>query len=364
MTSVSIPSPAADEAAICPVVLGVDTHKDAHVAVVLSTTGELLADGQFPATAAGYRDLIAWAWSWGPIRVAGVEGTGSYGAGLTRRLLADGVKVIEVNRPDRAVRRRRGKTDAVDAEAAARAVLAGEATALPKTADGPVEALRVLKIAKDCAVKTRVQAVNQLKGILVSSEPALREPLAALSTYRLIDACGSLNSADHDGLTATVVHTLRLLARRIQHLATEIADLQQRITAQVEAVAPQLLELQGVGPDTAATLLITAGDNPQRLASEASFAALCGVSPIEASSGKTQRLRLNRGGQRQANAALYRAVLTRLRWDPATRDYLRRRTTEGLSKREVIRCLKRYLARTVYKIMVSVGPRPAPLPRT
>ena len=185
-----------------------------------------------------------------------------------------------------------------------------------------------------------------------------------MNTYRLIDACGSLNSADHDGLTATVVHTLRLLARRIQHLATEIADLQQRITAQVEAVAPQLLELQGVGPDTAATLLITAGDNPQRLASEASFAALCGVSPIEASSGKTQRLRLNRGGQRQANAALYRAVLTRLRWDPATRDYLRRRTTEGLSKREVIRCLKRYLARTVYRIMVSVGPRPAPLPRT
>jgi transposase len=363
VTSASTSSNTVEEPASSPVVLGVDTHKDTHVAVVLSSAGELLADGQFPATAAGYRDPVAWVQAWGPIRVAGVEGTGSYGAGLTRRLLTDGIKVIEVNRPDRAVRRRRGKTDAVDAEAAARAVLAGDATAVPKTADGPVEALRVLKVAKDSAVKARVQAINQLKGILISSEPALREQLAALSTYRLIDACGALNSADHDGLSATVVHTLRLLARRIQYLAAEIADLQQRITAQVETVAPQLLELQGVGPDTAATLLITAGDNPQRLTSEASFAALCGVSPIEASSGKTQRLRLNRGGQRQANAALYRAVLTRLRWDPATRAYLQRRTTQGLSKREIIRCLKRYLARTVYKIMLGIGPRPAPISR-
>ncbi|ASW57397.1 IS110 family transposase [Plantactinospora sp. KBS50] len=347
------------------VVLGVDTHKDVHVAVVLTTLGVLLAGRDFPTTKSGYRDMVMWARSYGPLRLAGVEGTGSYGAGLTRLLRAAGVHVIEVNRPDRSVRRRRGKSDAVDAEAAARAVLAGDATALPKTADGLVEAMRIFKTAKDSAVKARVQAINQLKAIVVTAEPALREALALLNTSRLVARCCQLDVDAQDAVTAASLYTLRQLARRIQHLETEIRDLQHRIAGAVQSTAPELLRISGVGPDTAATLLIAAGDNPGRLASEASFAALCGVSPVEASSGKTQRRRLNRGGHRQANAALYRAVLIGLRWNPRTRDYMQRRTAEGLSKREIIRCLKRYLARAIYRIIIaSMTPTTPPQPST
>lgn len=352
------PSPLPEQA---EVVLGVDTHKEIHVAAVLTVLGVFLAGRQFPATAAGYRDMVAWARSFGALRRAGVEGTGSYGAALARTLRAEAVTVVEVNRPDRSARRRRGKNDAVDAEAAAHAVLSGDATATPKTGDGPVEALRVLKIAKDSAGKARVQAINQLKAVLVTANPVLREDLTPQSTRRLIARCADLAfPADPEGhptlpanAAAATLHTLRHLARRIQYLDAEIDDLRERITAAVRSTAPRLLEVYGIGPDSAATLLIAAGDNPDRLATEASFAALCGVSPVEASSGKTQRHRLNRGGHRHANAALYRAVLTRLRWNPRTRDYLQRRTTEGLSKREIIRCLKRYLARTVYRIILS-----------
>ncbi|MDT4992620.1 MAG: transposase [Actinoplanes sp.] len=356
MTGSHVGSAAVTSRANDEVVLGVDTHKDAHVAVVLSGTGVLLETCSFPTTAASYQQMIAWARSFATLKVAGVEGTGSYGAGLSRALRAAGVHVIEVNRPDRAARRRRGKTDAVDAESAARAVLSGEAAALAKTGDGPVEDIRVLKVAKDSAVKARVQAINQLKAILVSSDPALREQLSTLNTRQLVQRCAGLE----DGVgSATVVYVLQLLARRIQSLAGEITALQQRITTVVTATAPQLMEVTGIGPDAAATLLVTAGDNPHRLTTEAAFAALCGVSPVEASSGKTHRLRLNRGGDRQANAALFRAVLIRLRWHPPTREYLQRRTVEGRTKREVIRCLKRYLARTIYKIIVA-SQRPSP----
>jgi transposase len=341
------------------VVLGVDTHSDVHVAVVLTALGGLLAAHDFPTTTTGYRDLIAWARGHGRLHRAGVEGTGSYGAALTRLLRADGVHVVEVNRPDRAARRRRGKSDVVDAEAAARAVLAETATATPKTADGPVEAMRILKLAKDSAVKGRVQALNQLKAVLVNADPALRDTLRHLRPQQLIAHCIELDVDCRDDVTAATVHTLRQLARRIQYLAEEIRDFERRIAAAVASIAPQLLELHGIGPDAAATLLITAGDNPQRLTSEASFAALCGVSPVEASSGKTRRRRLNRGGDRRANAALYRAVLIGLRWNPKTREYAQRRTAEGLSKREIIRCLKRYLARAVYRLIAaSTAPSP------
>jgi transposase len=212
------------------------------------------------------------------------------------------VPVIEVKRPDRSARRRRGKSDVVDAEAAARAVLAQDATAVPKSADGPVEAMRILKTAKDSAVKARVQAINQLKAVLVSADPALRETLNLLGTGQLVARCAELTTDDgrHDDVTAATVHTLRHLARRVQYLEAEAHDLRRRIAAAVESAAPQLLDVSGIGPDAAATLLIAAGDNPDRLTGEASFAALCGVSPVEASSGKTQRRRLNRGGHRQA----------------------------------------------------------------
>jgi transposase len=338
--------PAADE-----VVLGVDTHKDVHVAAIITALGLLVATASFPATAAGYAELLGWAQQFGTLHRAGVEGTGSYGASLARYLRACGVTVIEVNRPDRSMRRHRGKTDAVDAEAAARAVVSGRATVTPKTGDGAVEMLRVFKVAKDSAVKARTQAINQLKGILVSADPALREELSGLTAHQLVTRCASLDSEPCAGVAGAVAHTLGVLARRIQNLSAEVRDLEKLITDQVHDTAPQLLDLFGVGQDSAATLLIAAGDNPDRLAHEAAFAALCGVSPVEMSSGKTQRRRLNRGGNRQANAALFRVILTRIRCHPETRAYLQRRTAEGRTKREIIRCLKRYLARQIYKII-------------
>jgi transposase len=353
----SMPHPAQPDHAIAespPVLLGVDTHKDVHVAAVLTAVGVLAGSRSFPATARGYRLLLAWARGFGPVVRAGVECTGSYGAALTRHLRQAGVQVVEVNQPDKATRRRRGKTDAVDAEAAARAVLSERATAVPKSGDGHVEAMRVFKLARDSAVKSRTQAINQLKAVLVNVDPALRESLADLGTKTLIRRCTGLAEPDARGATpahTAALYTLRLLARRIQQLTAEARDLEKRIRDAVTSHSPQLLERVGVGPDCAAALLIAAGDNPERLRSEASFAALCGVSPVEASSGKTQRRRLNRGGDRQANAALYRIVLSRLRWDTRTRDYLERRLTEGKTRREAIRCIKRYVAREIYNLI-------------
>jgi transposase len=262
-----------------------------------------------------------------------------------------GHEVTEVSQPDKAVRRRRGKTDVIDAEAAARAVLSGRATATAKASDGPVDMLRLLKLAKGSAIKSRTQAINQLKSVLVSADAALRESLAGLSNPRLFKRCTELDDPETAGPTGTARHVLKLLARRIQHLTGEIDDLNKRIAEGVEASVPGLLDVSGVGPDSAAALLISAGDNPERLINEAAFAALCGTSPVEASSGKTQRRRLNRGGDRQANAALYRIVLSRLRWDDRSQDYLRRRLAEGKTRREIIRCLKRYVAREIYRLI-------------
>lgn len=331
------------------VVLGVDTHKDVHVAAVTTVLGAVLTTSPFPATAAGYRALLAWATGLGVVRRAGVEGTGSYGAALSRFLRGAGVAVIEVNRPDRAKRRQRGKSDTIDAEAAAQAVISRRATAVPKSGDGPVEQIRVYKIAKDSAVKARRQAINQIKAVLVNADPALREELAGLGTMALITRCARLDQGT--SAPTAVTHTVSLLARRVKSLDAEIADLLARITALVKSVAPALLDEYGVGADSAAALLVTAGDNPDRLRSQSAFAALCGVSPVEMSSGKTTRHRLNRGGDRQANAALFRVIMTRLRDEPRTRAYLARRTAEGRTKREIMRCLKRYLARDLFQII-------------
>jgi transposase len=323
-----------------------------HVAAVLNAAGVLVGSSSFPATARGYQSLLAWARGFGPVARAGVECTGSYGAALTRHLRQAGVQVMEVNQPDKATRRRRGKTDAVDAEAAARAVLSERATAVPKTGDGHVEAMRMFKLARDSAVKSRTQAINQLQAVLVNVDPALRESLVGLGTKTLIRTCADLAEPDTGNpAIAAAVYTLQLLARRIQQLTAEARDLEKRIRDTVATHNPQLLDRVGVGPDCAAALLIAAGDNPERLRREASFAALCGVSPVEASSGKTQRRRLNRGGDRQANAALYRIVLSRLRWDQRTRDYLERRLAEGKTGREAIRCIKRYVAREIYNLI-------------
>jgi transposase len=356
MTMPSMPEPVSDDqdnSAAEEIVLGVDTHKDIHVAAVITSLGVLRESMKFPATAAGYQALLAWAGTFGVLRRAGVECTGSYGAALARHLRAAGVEVIEVNQPDKATRRRQGKTDTLDAVSAARAVLSGRASGSAKAGDGPVEMLRMFKLAKSSAIKARTQTINQLKAVLVAADPQLRETLAGLSNLRLIRRCAQLNIDTPQDATSAAAYTLRLLARRILTLTDEIRELEHQITTAITSHTPQLLTRRGIGPDNAAALLIAAGDNPDRLRSEASFAALCGVSPLEASSGKTSRRRLNRGGDRQANSALYRIALSRLRWDARTRDYLTRRITEGKTRREAIRCLKRYIAREIYQIITS-----------
>jgi transposase len=341
------------------IILGVDTHKDTHVAAVITVLGVLVATAAFPTTTTGYRQLLAWARGLGLVHRAGVEGTGSYGAALARYLRRHDITVVEVNRPDRAARRRHGKSDTVDATAAAHAVLSARATSTAKTGDGPVEMLRMFHLARASAVKSRTQAINQLKAVIIGADPALRDTLSGLSRAALIRHCAGLPAVSPTDAATATVYTLRHLALRIQALTAEERELQQQITA-VLTHAPQLVQRHGAGPDSAAALLITAGDNPDRMHGEASFAALCGVSPIEASSGKTRRRRLNRGGDRRANAALYRIALTRSRGDHRTREYLERRATQGLTRREAVRCLKRYIAREIYQLLQQLGLTTAP----
>jgi transposase len=336
------------------VTVGVDTHKDTHVAAARDQLGRRLGTTQVPASSAGYAQLLSWAHALGEVAAWGVEGTGSYGAGLARFLAAHGQRVVEVNRPDRQARRRRGKSDAVDADAAARAVQAGEATGVPKAQDGVVEMLRALRAARQTAVKARTQAINALKGLLVTAPAELREQLGGLPTGRLVGAAAELEVSTLTTPTAATKLALHGLAQRYQHLDAEIALLTEQLDALTARHAPKLRDLHGVGPDCAAALLIAAGDNPRRLHSEAAFAALCGTSPVEASSGKTRRHRLNRGGDRQANAALHRVVVVRLRWHQPTRDYATRRTTQGKTSKEILRCLKRYVAREVFAVLRQI----------
>jgi transposase len=360
MTSMPQSDCPAQDAFSDEVVLGVDTHRDIHVAAVVTAIGGLVATKPFAATAAGYQQMLAWARTMGVVERAGVECTGSYGAALSRYLQAEGIDVIDVNQPDRATRRRRGKTDAVDAASAARAVISGRATSIAKTGDGLVEAMRLVKLARDSAVNARTKAINQLRSILVGADPVLRESLAGLGPGSLIRACAELADPGEDAseVQRTVIYTLRLLATRIVALKAESYELHKRLSELVSRCAPQLLERPGVGPDSAAALLIAAGDNPGRLRREGSYAALCGVSPVEASSGNTRRRRLNRGGDRQANAALYRITLSRLRWDQRTQDYLQRRLSDGKTRREAIRCLKRYIARETFALLPTPEPHP------
>ena len=337
------------------VVVGVDTHKDQHVAVAVDQLGVRLGQHRVLTTMEGYGELERWAGDFGEIRAFGVEGTGSYGAGLAR-FLSPRHTVVEVNRPDRSTRRRKGKSDPTDAEMAARAVLAGAATVTPKSGGGKVEMIRMLKSTKDSATKARTQAVHQMKALVLTAPAKLREALEWLSAKALATRCARLRPGRLASPSAAVLYTLRSLARRWLHLAAEIRDLHAELDRLTQSAAPTLVAAFGVGPDTAATLLVTAGDNPQRLRSEAAFAALCGVSPILASSGKTNRHRLNRGGDRRANAALYRIVVVRLRHDPRTRTYMERRRGEGMSKAEVIRCLKRHVARKVFALLTGLMP--------
>lgn len=346
------------------VAAGVDTHQDTHTVAVIDTAGRLLEHGTFAATGRGYADLLAWVRSFGPLMVVGVEGTGAYGAGLARYLQAAGVRLVEVDRPDRKSRRFAGKSDPLDAQAAARAALAGVRTGLPKARDGQVEALRNLRVARRSAIEQRADCVRQIKTLIITAADHLREQLRSLPDRELLATCAAMRpdrARVNDPVHAAKV-ALRALARRHQQLTEEIAGLDELITPLVTAINPALLELNGVGADVAGQLLVTAGDNHQRLRSEAAFAMLCGAAPIPASSGRTNRHRLNRGGDRHANAALYRIVLCRLRWDQRTQDYMRRRTQEGLSKKDIIRCLKRLIAREVYHVLTATRTRTQQLP--
>lgn len=347
------------------VVVGVDTHKDFHVAVALDDHGARLGQLRFAATQHGLTEAEQWAASFGEIDTWGIEGTSSYGAGLTRRLLKAGAQVLEINRPDRHTRRTLGgKTDPIDAEAAARAALSGRTTIVAKSGDGRVEMLRHVRMARSSAVKAQTVAINQLKAILVTAPEALRERLGGLTVAKLITACEQLAPAEDLTLENTVQATLKTLATRWRHLQTEARDAHALLLKLVTAQAPKLLAEHGVGPDTAAALLISAGDNSDRLRSEAAFASLCGANPIPASSGNTDRHRLNRGGDRQANAALHRIVLVRLVRHEETRAYMAaHRTPNNSNTMHVMRCLKRYLARRLYPLLLEAIEDREQLPR-
>lgn len=322
---------------------------------MVDRAGRLLGHRQFPATGAGYVELLGWVRSFGRLVVVGVEGTGAYGAGLARCLQDARVSMLEIDRPDRKTRRSVGKSDPIDAEAAARAALARVRTGVPKVRTGRVEALRNLRVARRSAVDQRADCIRRIKTLIVTAPDQLRTRLRGLSPQELLHTCTGLRpdtSQVGDPEQATKV-ALRSLARRWASLSEEITDLDRLIEPLVTAVNPALLQLHGVGADVAGQLLVTAGENSDRLRSEAAFAMLCGAAPIPASSGKTHRYRLNRGGDRQANAALYRIVLCRLRWDPRTKAYAQRRTAEGLSKKDIIRCLKRLIAREIYYTLTN-----------
>lgn len=345
MTTIAVPTAA--------VTVGVDTHLDVHVAAMLDGLGRLLGSAAFPTTPAGNAELIHWVEQHGPVSQVGVEGTGSYGAQLTRDLRQAGHQVTEVDRPDRRARRARGKDDRLDAEAAARAVLSGRASTTPKSRDGRIEAIRALRIARRSSVSGRTAAMNQLKALLLTAPAGLREQLRALTSTELVQTAARLRPDDDlsDPLAATK-YAMREIAQRHQFLTDQLKRLDAQLKTLVAAAAPTLVSRHAIGTDTAGTLLVALGDNPDRLRSESSFAHLCGVAPLPASSGKTTgRHRLNRGGDRKANNALWRIVLVRMGTDQRTKDYVARRTAQGLSKPEITRCLNRYVAREVYSAL-------------
>lgn len=337
------------------VVLGVDTHKEFHVAVVIDTLGRKFDTGEFRANRDGYRRLLRWARSFGPIASVGMEGTASYGAGLTRMLRGAGLHVIDVQRPDRRRRRNTGKSDPIDAEAAARVVLSGEAKAQAKACEGPVEAIRQLQVVRTSAVKARTEAANIMQALVVGAPAALREELESLTTVKLARQAARFRPGELTSAESATKAALRSIAQRYLDLHDEVGDLDRRLKAAVEKTAPGLVTRFGVGPQCAAKLLMAAGDNPERLRGPASLAKLCGAAPLDCSSGQNKRHRLNRGGNRQANSALYTIVIVRMRYDERTKAYVGRRTSEGKSKAEIIRCLKYYVAREVYPDLADMA---------
>jgi len=338
------------------VVIGVDTHRDAHaLAVVEARTGAVLAQFAVSADRRGYRQALAQADELGHARRAwALEGSGSYGAGLRRALLARGERVIEIDRPERKGQRSAAKSDALDAVRAARTALARQRLARPR-ADGRREALRVLMVARSSAVKTRTNAVRQIKALVVSAPDDLRERLRELRGLALVRRCASLRPGScAEPAQAATMAALRALARRALAALAETREHERALLAHVRALAPELLAEQGVGPITASQLIIS-WSHPGRLHGEAAFARLAAAAPIPASSGQVIRHRLDRGGDRQLNRALHTIVLVRRQRDGATKRYIERRMTEGKTAREAVRCLKRYLARHLFRLLEATA---------
>jgi transposase len=334
-----------------PILGGVDTHADVHVAAAVDAQGGVLGVESFPSTRSGFVALHAWLVGFGSLDRVGVEGTGAYGAGLARYLRGQDLEVIEVDRANRQLRRRAGKSDTIDAIEAARAVLSGRASGLSKSADGNVEAIRALLIAKRSGRETRIRCLNQIRHLGFTAPDTLRERLRGVPRKRLAQCVATLRpTVGSDPVLFATKLALRTLGRQVLDLEDAARGLDATLDQLVRTTAPSLLELNGVGVDTAAILLVAAGDNATRVRSEAAWANLCGVAPLPATSGKrTERHRLNRGGNRQANHALWRIVFTRMSTDDRTRAYVTRRIAEGRSKPEIMRALKRYVARETYQ---------------
>jgi transposase len=336
------------------VVAGVDAHTDEHHIAVLDLQGRLLGATAFATNPEGYRRLISWLRDHGDVVRVGVESTGAYAAGLARALLAEGIHVLEVNQPHPHARQRLGKSDPIDAELAARAALSGTATAVPKQTSGIVEAIRQLNVARTGALKARTAALQQLDDLIITAPEPLR---AELRRGRTLKARARLCSKLRPDLqrveepAQAAKLALRSIARRVEHLDREIIDLDQQLEQLVVVAAPSTVRLFGVGTQAASQLLITAGQNIDRLKGEAAFAKICGTAPIPASSGRTTRHRLDYGGDRQANRALHMIAVCRLRYCERTRDYAAKRTSDGLNRREILRCLKRYIAREIYQTL-------------
>lgn len=335
------------------IVAGVDTHKDTHHVAVTDLSGRLIADQSFPVNSSGYRDLLDWVAAHGIVDQIAVELTGSYGAGLTRFLTGAGITVVEVTTTDKATRARRGKDDRTDAIAAAGKLLTGMATAVPKDTTGLVEAIRVIRVARESAVRDRTRALNQIKDLRITLPAHLRESLDGMNLTQIAKHATGYRP-DRNQLTDPTQAgklALKRLGQRVLDLTTEIRDADHDLQTLVSQTAPNLLNHHGIGVHTAAQFIVTIGANIDRIRSDAAFARICGAAPIPMSSGKTHRHRLHRGGDRQANRALHMIVVGRFKNHQPTIDYRDRKLAQGHSKRDIIRSLKRYVAREIYNTL-------------
>ena len=335
------------------IIVGVDTHADQHTAAAINQLGQIVATIEVPTTRRGFKRLLCWARRLGRFEKAGVEGCGSYGAGLARFLIESGIEVIEVDRPNRQRRRRRGKSDLTDAESAARAVLAGEAATVPKDTTGRVETVRILHLTRRSAVKAKTQAGNQMRDVILTAPEHIRSQLREQTTRIRVRTCAKWRPGPVTDPASAARRCLRDLARRWLALHDEIAQLEAELNQLLTVLVPNLLAQPGVGIDVAAKLVIAAGENPERLHTEAAFSALCGASPVEASSGKHTSHRLSRGGNRQANNALHTVVMHRSRTCDETKNYIAKRRIDGKTDRAIRRCLKRALARRFHRIILN-----------